>query len=327
MNEIMFINGKTVKYISIGTAVLLLIVGGTAAVKYHSVRKNPLPPEKLSGPLINPAKDIKPATIIKIDTVYRCPWGTKPFEADIKAGAGAQICRQPEIKLSKLGWGKNEYKIHAEIQPFRTGNIPESQMDVKFNAGPERPEIQISEKIPGFKTEALPISNDAKLSIASEIKEQKPLNKTYIIIAAALIAIAAVAIILFLKKKKKVIVKSIWELALENLSGLKYSLGKGEIGAGECLFKLTDIIRDYLEKRLGMHASRQTTAEFLQDIDRPGSPLPEQYRGFLKDFMNAADMVKFAGTPAEGNLLNTAFEKAESLVRETTPGDKERNGK
>ena len=327
MNKIMFINGKTVKYISIGITLLLLAAAGAIALKYHSVRKQESPPEKISGPVLSPDKDIKTGSIIKVDTVYRCPWGTKAFAAEIKTGNGAQVSRQPEIKVAKVGWGNTEYKIHAEIQPYRTGAIPESQLEVKFNAGTKRPEIQLSEKIPGFKTDPLPLANDAKLSLASEIKVQKRLNIAYIIGGLGLLILAILALFIFMKKKKKIIVKNIWEIALENLCGLKSSLSKGEIGAGECLVKLTDIIRDYLEKRLGMHAPRQTTAEFLKDIDRPGSPLPEQYRGFLKDFMNAADMVKFAGTPAEGNLLDSAFAKAESLVRETTPGEKERNGK
>ena len=59
--------------------------------------------------------------------------------------------------------------------------------------------------------------------------------------------------------------------------------------------KLCDILREYLEKRFALRASRQTTGEFLASLEQDHDALltAEQHL-FLQEFLYTADMVKFA---------------------------------
>jgi len=58
-------------------------------------------------------------------------------------------------------------------------------------------------------------------------------------------------------------------------------------------YRLSDIVRQYIERRFDLHASRETTAEFLADM-RNQSLLSEEHKGFLRTFLEAADMAKYA---------------------------------
>ena len=81
--------------------------------------------------------------------------------------------------------------------------------------------------------------------------------------------------------------------------------------------RLTDLVRSYLETRFEIPASTRTTPEFLAELNSRTSPLPEAQRPFLRDFMTAADQVKFAKAPPSGELLDDALSRAEELVEST----------
>ena len=78
-------------------------------------------------------------------------------------------------------------------------------------------------------------------------------------------------------------------------------------------------MRGYLEARFALPASSRTTPEFLAGLDRDGTPLDRSDRAFLRDFMNEADLVKFARADASCDALVSAIGKAETLVENTTP--------
>jgi hypothetical protein len=110
-------------------------------------------------------------------------------------------------------------------------------------------------------------------------------------------------------------------VALSLLHELKDALKNNKVKGQICISRLTDIVRDYLEHRFNIHAPSQTTHEFLTDLDKSDSPLELEHKQFLRDFMTAADMVKFAKLPADQALLENAMNKAEQLVQSTTPDD------
>ena len=84
---------------------------------------------------------------------------------------------------------------------------------------------------------------------------------------------------------------------------------------------LTDVVRRYLEARFQLRAERQTTAEFLADLERNDSLLEEKDRKFLRSFLASADMVKFARLPADPGLFDKASVKAEELISGTIPDE------
>jgi hypothetical protein len=76
-------------------------------------------------------------------------------------------------------------------------------------------------------------------------------------------------------------------------------------------------VRNYIEQRFKLHAPSQTTHEFLSDLDSRDSGLISEHRLFLRNFLTAADLVKFANLPADKELLESAINKAETLVEST----------
>ena len=70
-----------------------------------------------------------------------------------------------------------------------------------------------------------------------------------------------------------------------------------------------------------MPATRRTTPEFIEDISRNGDFVPENSKPFLRNFLEAADRVKFAMAYPEKELLNQALVNAESLIDSTRPAE------
>jgi hypothetical protein len=83
---------------------------------------------------------------------------------------------------------------------------------------------------------------------------------------------------------------------------------------------LSDIVRQYIERRFGLMAPEQTTEEFLRDAGR-NRALEDRHREMLASFLRAADMVKFAlHMPTRGDA-DAAMAAANVFVDQTTPVD------
>lgn len=82
--------------------------------------------------------------------------------------------------------------------------------------------------------------------------------------------------------------------------------------------RLSDVVRQYIERRFEIAAPEQTTKEFLARAgDHP--LIGAEHRHLLTDFLRAADMVKFAAyRPLEADCVR-GMEAARGFVEETTP--------
>ncbi len=82
-------------------------------------------------------------------------------------------------------------------------------------------------------------------------------------------------------------------------------------------FRLTDILRHYIEGRFGLRAPRATTAEFLSEMGHSQVLTMEQQQT-LGQFLRSADMVKFARHQPPVETGQAALEQARFFVDETT---------
>ncbi len=78
--------------------------------------------------------------------------------------------------------------------------------------------------------------------------------------------------------------------------------------------ELTGVVRRYIERTTGVHAAEQTTAEFLHQIVAEGVFEPSDQQR-LKDFLESADMVKFAAREPDASDIETSFERAQQFIR------------
>jgi hypothetical protein len=79
---------------------------------------------------------------------------------------------------------------------------------------------------------------------------------------------------------------------------------------------LSNLLRRYVERRFGVHAPRQTTAEFLRSLQ--GLPeLQPATRELLGDLLQRCDLVKFAGVSPSPEDCRAAAALARQFVEQT----------
>jgi len=107
------------------------------------------------------------------------------------------------------------------------------------------------------------------------------------------------------------------EIARDELRKLRAS-GLAEFDVKQCYVELTGIVRRYIEAVTAINAPEQTTEEFLRQITVESTFSTETTRR-LQYFLEAADLVKFAGqTPREGDV-DESFARAEEFIESLGP--------
>ena len=88
----------------------------------------------------------------------------------------------------------------------------------------------------------------------------------------------------------------------------------------EFYFRLTGIIREYIERRFAVRAPEQTTEEFLAAA-REHPALGVRYGRLLADFLIAGDLVKFARYRPGTAEIQGAFGAAEAFIDQRIPDE------
>lgn len=135
------------------------------------------------------------------------------------------------------------------------------------------------------------------------------------------LAVAAIVAVLLLRRRRRhrpaaepVVPPHLW--ALDQLRLLRGEQLVERNLVAEFYFRLTGIVRVYIERRFAVRAAEQTTEEFLSAAkDHPA--LSVGYGGLLADFLKASDLVKFARYLPQAAEVEGAFATAETFVRET----------
>lgn len=91
----------------------------------------------------------------------------------------------------------------------------------------------------------------------------------------------------------------------------------------EFYFRLTDILRRYIEDRFGFRAPQRSTEEFLEEIRRDGgaggfaAALDPARKRLLEEFFTHGDMVKFAAVVPQKEDVQAAFDSCRDFVSAT----------
>lgn len=80
--------------------------------------------------------------------------------------------------------------------------------------------------------------------------------------------------------------------------------------------RLSDIVRQYIERRFSLMAPERTTEEFLREV-RHNPLLRDEHQRLLRNFLESADMVKFALYEPHREEAEKAFSAAREFVDET----------
>ncbi|MCX5713641.1 MAG: hypothetical protein NT033_02300 [Candidatus Omnitrophica bacterium] len=122
-------------------------------------------------------------------------------------------------------------------------------------------------------------------------------------------------------RKKKVILENAFkrpahEIAFEQLEALRNKdyISKGQVK--EYYSEISMIIRYYLENRFSLRAPEMTTEEFLAHV-RDYSPLADEHKALLKEFLSRCDMVKFAKYAPSKEEIESVFDSAKNFIEQT----------
>lgn len=315
---------RKTKIITILLIIVTLLVLTASGFYWYGISRS-FPIEKIGKVSLTPGQGIKLGQLVTAKVTVKCPWRRHPVTAVANISKGCREISEPVIARQAIKPGYALWKISVPFKPFRTGEISKSKLQITFNrdktgrSAKDNHSMQLT--IPAFKVQPLPLTTGASPTIAGKVDEIVTLHgwrKYWLwIVAGALLVVLAVVTIMRRRTGKTIIIITPWERALSNLGGLRRELASGQVDLGICFSRLTDIVRLYLEQRFSLKSSKQTTYEFLAELKQPSSPLENAQRDFLQQFMQAADLVKFAKLPPEAEQLNNALDKAELLIKET----------
>ncbi len=145
------------------------------------------------------------------------------------------------------------------------------------------------------------------------------LRLLYYILPAALIAALLVLAIFYMKRRKirlkeketiKLPPDEAAYLLLDELSDIERIDGK------EFYFRLSAILRTYIQERYGIAAPEMTTEEFLPQIEKLA--LSREMQNDLRKLLCSADPVKFAGMPAVQTEMQSDLNYVRLFIKQTT---------
>lgn len=133
-------------------------------------------------------------------------------------------------------------------------------------------------------------------------------------VTAALAVVAATVCILVFVRRKKPISPDAW--ANQRLDVLRQTVSSTKDDNTTVVPAITDILRQYIERRFQISAPQQTTAEFLSSILHDSRLDERQQRG-LQQLLCKADAIKFAAA-TDGTAIDATFSQARTFITETT---------
>lgn len=86
----------------------------------------------------------------------------------------------------------------------------------------------------------------------------------------------------------------------------------------EFYFRLSGLVRTYIELRFGLMAPERTTEEFLVEVQRSDA-LRFGPKDMLGDFLTACDLVKFARHEPRGVEIDTVVDASRTFIEQTAP--------
>lgn len=237
---------------------------------------------------------------------------------------GMVIVGEPQVSTA-LGLFPPRWKnrLLLDLQTYRTGSLSGLGLSFHFSGYNCADTVLKLDSVLVLNITPL-LDIEDELEFAERITPPKPDFTLWIWIGIAVIFIQLViGIGLFFMRRAAIAARPRilppWESALELIEKLKNRLQRKDISNERAMATLSDIVRSYLTRRFALPVSSMTTPEFFVLISRPGGPLSSSQREFLQAFMEAADLIKFAGMDADPALLEQAVAQAEILVEESRP--------
>ena len=261
--------------------------------------------------------------IVPVQAEFKLPRYREILHISVTPGKGTVVSRSAEAKKIKRSWKYDFYRLEGFICCIRPGESKTGSITVELSpaqkgAAPEKFLLTI----PTLKIKELPPLGSGAPELAPEVPlPPKEFPRRHLLWLLLLIIPAGLWLVLK-KRKKQAVPLSLRQRTLGALDSLRAGVFARRLTACEGIAGISDLLRNYLEERYALPASGKTTPEFLDEMEFH-SALPARAGNFLRTFLNAADMIKFAQAPCDAAAVSTAVESAVELVKSTSDAEKE----
>jgi len=140
---------------------------------------------------------------------------------------------------------------------------------------------------------------------------------------SAFILLAAVASWWFFRRRRRIEEEATapvipaWESALGSLQGMREEIDPATDGGRVWYFRLSEILRRYLDGRYGWESIEETTTETIRRL--PDAPFDGEHRERVKEFFNLADRVRYAKMAAKVGRPEVDWDWVRTFVEHTIP--------
>ena len=259
----------------------------------------------------------------------------------------------PDVTADK----KNRWRLEYELEVYYSGDFKIPPLTVKFQDNrpqggkpndqsdpsdpsdpsdlsdapdaPAKPESSWNE----LSTEELAVKATSVVQPAEELGKIKEIagpvslprpsfiKRFGLLIGVVGIVAIAAGVALAMLRRKKQIERQMLPAHVLAFRMLEWLIAQDLLGKGQVeLFyvHLCGIVRRYVELRFSIHAPEETTEEFLAQLSRQkgGNPLA-RHRTLLKEFLEHADLVKFARHQPGQAEVQQAFDSAKNFIQST----------
>jgi hypothetical protein len=228
----------------------------------------------------------------------------------------------------RTGKNRNTLKWDFTLVGWKTGEFEIPPVEIVYQDSDGKPHRISSDPI-AIKLESV-LAGAGDSSEIKGLKSQLELGSSiwgYLFPGVVLLLALVIAIIWFRRKKKlapiPIVMTPPWEKALQDLKQLQELFGTGRIDARMYYFQLSEIIRTYLEKRFRIPLLESTTQEIQTRL--PEECLNGTPKNKFLEFLNRSDLIKFAKLAPEKNNIDTDWQMALDIVRNTIPRPEPQN--
>lgn len=314
---------KKTFYILLSGVVILAAAWGIA--QYFMFYKNPQKADISEFAVPAGEKSVPIGGTLQFYVDVQLPIGGSIKDLVVDSGKSAVASGEAVVKNIKYGLFTITKRVSVTLRAISPGEDNNAHLSFATEIGTKRFEHKVT--FPAFRISEPSVLQIQNLQLAGKediVSEKRTARNIIIICAVLLITAIFLTILYFTCLRKKTTPLSEWAKSREELSRLKSDIIESRITPESGFIRLTDLVRGYLEKRFGLPATRRTTPEFIEDISRNGNFVPDDRKPFLKNFLEAADRVKFAMAYPEKELLNRALCNAEALLDATRPNEEDK---
>ncbi len=252
------------------------------------------------------------------------PENIEVFSPETREKIGDLTVKDFDVTDIEKEKGRITRELSYVLETYKSSSYIIPAFDIKYKEK-LKSEVEVA-KTPEIFIEVM-TTLDENASDVRDIKPPVSLDKSYlrlyIIIAIVFgVLILAAVILHYIYHRKNRETESIPEplsahqIAYNELESLRSMdlISKGQIK--EYYYRLSNIVRHYIENRFNLMAPERTTEEFLLEMTVTGK-LSEVHKELVGNFLEHCDMVKFAAYGPDSREIENSFNSAIKLVDET----------